>query len=88
MQKSDWREEIDLDEGIQKLLGIKKAVETGVKAGMGAVGAGIKAVRSAGKAISGRQKTASQKKIIKTRGIKAAREKLESIINKDVTEDA
>ena len=31
MQKSDWRYEIDLVEGPLAFLGIKKAVETGVK---------------------------------------------------------
>mgnify|MGYP006271116291 CR=1 FL=1 len=71
MQKSNWREEIDLDEGLQAALGITKAVETGVKAGIGLASGAVKAVRSAGKAISGRQKTASQKRIIKTGGIKA-----------------
>jgi len=74
MQKSNWREEIDLDEGIGAFLGVKKAVETGVKAGMGAVGTVAKTAQSVGKAMSGRNKTASQKKIIKTGGIKAGRD--------------
>ena len=74
MKYSDWRYEIDLVEGPLAFLGIKKAVETGVKAGVGAVGTVAKAAQSVGKTISGRNKTASQKKIIKTGGIKAARD--------------
>ena len=74
MKYSDWRYEIDLVEGPLAFFGIKKAVETGVKAGAGAVGTVAKAAQSVGKTISGRNKTASQKKIIKTGGIKAARD--------------
>ena len=87
MQKSDWREEI-LNEkgGLGAALGLAKTlgdtidaagnVVGGALAGAGsAVGTVKKAAQTVGKAISGRNKTASQKRIIKTGGIKAARDR-------------
>ena len=83
MQKSNWREEIDLDEklgpmaALSALSGLGKAVQgAGSVVGGALAGAGsaMKSVQKVGSAISGRNKTASQKKIIKTGGIKAARD--------------
>jgi hypothetical protein len=87
MQKSDWRNEI-LNEkgGLGAALGLAKTLGDTVKAGGNVVGGALagagsavgtvkKAAQTVGKAISGREKTASQKRIIKTGGIKAARDR-------------
>ena len=55
MKYSDWRYEIDLVEGPLAFFGIKKAVETGVKAGAGAVGTVAKALsKGIGKTAAGK----------------------------------
>ena len=85
MQKSDWRNEILNEKKLGPLSaltalgkGLSAAGEVvgGAISGAGAaVGPVKKAVQTVGKAISGRNKTASQKRIIKTGGIKAARDR-------------
>jgi len=87
MKKSNWREEIVLNEKIGPMavfgalktlgdtIGAAGNVVGGALAGAGsAVSTAKKAAQTVGKAISGRNKTASQKRIIKTGGIKAARD--------------
>ena len=84
MQKSNWRKEV-LNEKLGPLaaltalgkgIGAAGEVVGGALSGAGAAaGTAKKAVQTVGKAISGREKTASQKRIIKTGGIKAARDR-------------
>ena len=64
MQKSNWREEIKNPKQLDEFIG--GLATAAVK--------GVDVARKVGKAISGRNKTASQKRIIKTGGIKAARD--------------
>ena len=86
MQKSNWRNEIlNEKKGFGPLAaltalgkGISAAGEVAggaISAAGSAVGPVKRAVQTVGKAISGRNKTASQKRIIKTGGIKAARDR-------------
>ena len=56
MKYSDWRYELDLVEGLGTFLGLKKAVETGVKAGIGAAKSTVKGATKIAKAISGRKR--------------------------------
>ena len=82
MQKSDWRKEVLNEVGkfgaamsalntLGKTIGAAGNVVGGALAGAGSA---ARTVQKVGKAISGREKTASQKRIIKTGGIKAARD--------------
>ena len=80
MKYSDWRYELQLHEKINPaaIMGTARVV-SGVASGAGKLIGGVasglgSAVRGAGSAISGRKKTDSQKRIIKTGGIKAARD--------------
>ena len=86
MQKSNWRQEVLNEKGAMAALGALKTLgdaigATGNVVGGALAGAGSavrtakKAAQTVGKAISGREKTASQKRIIKTGGIKAARDR-------------
>ena len=70
MKYSDWRYETQLHELFDITFGAADAVTAGTKV----VDSSLKAAQKIGKTLSGRQKTASQKKIIKTGGIKAARD--------------
>ena len=69
MKYSDWRYEIQLDEALPTF-DVANAANVAVKT----VDTSLKTAQKIGKTLSGRQKTASQKKIIKTGGIKAARD--------------
>ena len=69
MKYSDWRYETQLHE-IDLTFGGANVANVAVKA----VDTSLKTAQKIGKTLSGRQKTASQKKIIKTGGIKAARD--------------
>ena len=67
---SDWRYETQLHELIDITFGAADAVNAATKV----ADTSLKTAQKVGKTISGRNKTASQKKIIKTGGIKAARD--------------
>ena len=67
---SDWRYETQLHEIGDLTFGLAGAVNAATKV----ADTSLKAAQKVGKTISGRNKTASQKKIIKTGGIKAARD--------------
>ncbi len=78
MKYSDWRYEINLQElgggyataAVNTLRFGNEVTRTGIEKAKVAAAAAQKI----GKAVSGRQKTDSQKRIIKTGGIKAARD--------------